>query len=323
MRFDNAEVILRDGVQYIQKNCGKYSETQNDIIRRNDKYYVPAKKYLELSGRYTEEKDGFIIADNELKVKNIFKERIYSQLKNMYASLAYTPVSGKTYYVSQSDKASDENDGSGIAPFRTISKAADIAKAGDTVIIDSGVYRETVVPKSNGIVGNPIIFRAADGADVTISALEEVPNNYTQENGLRVYNMENVLPQGRNMVFRYGDALAEGRYPNEDGGKTYDEVKKKLELSPLWPTSGNITIKDGNAYCEDAAEMPKDYFAGATIVSHNFRGYVLSTSKVTGSENGNIYLGDKSTNWWWDEPGNENDYAYLTGFKNSVDAPAK
>ena len=323
LRFANSEVLLKNGVQYRQINCGEYTETQKDIIKRNNRYYVPITKYLELSGRYVEERNGYIVADDELKVEKIFDDKNYSQLKELYKNLEYTQISGKTYYVSQSGNASDENDGSKTAPFNTISKAASVAVAGDTVIIDSGVYRETVKPKSNGTAGNPIIFRSAEGANVVISALDNIPSTFNSEDGLRVYDVEDILPQGRNMVFRNGGALAEGRYPNKDGGKTYDEVKKKLELSPLWPTSGNIIIKDGNAYCKDIADLPEDYFEGATLVSHNSKGWALSTAKVTGSENGNIYLGDKSTKWWWDEQGNENDYAYLTGFKNSIDVPGE
>lgn len=323
LRFDNVEVVLKDNKEYIQKNYGKYIEIAKDAVKQNGRFYVPLKKYLELSGRYVIEKDGFIIADNELKVKNILIDRNYSQLSSIYEELIYEPINGNIYYVSQDERASDTNDGSANAPFRTISKAAETAQAGDTVIIDSGTYREEVIPKSNGTNGNPITFRAAKGAEVTISALEQAPEDYAEENRLRVYSIENMLPQGRNMVFLNGEAIAEGRYPNEDSGKTYDSVKKKLDLSPLWPTSGNITINEGNAFCENAKELSDGFFAGATLVSHNSSGYVISTAKVTDSANGNIYLGDKTVNWWWDNQLNENDYAYITGFKNSVDMPGE
>lgn len=46
----------------------------------------------------------------------------------------------KEYYVSI--YGNDENTGSSDRPFRTISKAAQIAEAGDTITVREGVYRE-------------------------------------------------------------------------------------------------------------------------------------------------------------------------------------
>ena len=47
-------------------------------------------------------------------------------------------------------QASDENPGTAERPFRTISKAAQIVKSGDTVIIKAGVYRESVRLERSG-----------------------------------------------------------------------------------------------------------------------------------------------------------------------------
>ena len=46
----------------------------------------------------------------------------------------------------QSPAASDENDGSAVAPFRTINRAAREAVPGTKVLIHAGVYRECVRP---------------------------------------------------------------------------------------------------------------------------------------------------------------------------------
>ncbi|MCX7827183.1 MAG: hypothetical protein N2689_16760, partial [Verrucomicrobiae bacterium] len=50
--------------------------------------------------------------------------------------------------------------------WRTISRAADAARAGDTVLIHGGTYEETVVVRSSGDEGAPITFRAAPGETV-------------------------------------------------------------------------------------------------------------------------------------------------------------
>ncbi len=47
-------------------------------------------------------------------------------------------------------KASDSNDGSTAAPFKTINAAAQVAVSGDTVLVHPGVYREHIAPGATG-----------------------------------------------------------------------------------------------------------------------------------------------------------------------------
>ena len=61
-----------------------------------------------------------------------------------------------TYYVSTT--GNDSNTGTEAAPWKTIAKAATAAAAGDTVIINSGTYDETVTFSKSGAAGNPITF---------------------------------------------------------------------------------------------------------------------------------------------------------------------
>lgn len=69
---------------------------------------------------------------------------------------------GKTYYVAPN--GSDRNDGSQNAPFRTIQKAADVVRPGDTVYVLAGEYQERVVIKTSGTPGNPIVFEGERGS---------------------------------------------------------------------------------------------------------------------------------------------------------------
>ncbi len=59
--------------------------------------------------------------------------------------------------------------GSASAPFCTIAAAAAVAKAGDTVLVRSGTYREEVKPKFSGTPGSVIAYSPAAGASVTVS----------------------------------------------------------------------------------------------------------------------------------------------------------
>src|ERR1700730_14243971 len=56
--------------------------------------------------------------------------------------------------------------------FRTIQETAKIFKPGDTVLIHSGVYRETVVVEKNGTAKKPIRFEAAPSAKVVVTGLD-------------------------------------------------------------------------------------------------------------------------------------------------------
>jgi hypothetical protein len=70
---------------------------------------------------------------------------------------------------------SDDGDGSSGDPFRTVSAAAASARPGDVVTVHAGTYRERVDPPRGGDSDDRrIVYRAADGADVTLKGSERV-----------------------------------------------------------------------------------------------------------------------------------------------------
>lgn len=74
-----------------------------------------------------------------------------------------------------SPSGSNMNDGSKESPYRTISKAAYVALAGDSVIIHEGTYRERVSPANGGISpASRITYIAAPGEKVYLKGSEEV-----------------------------------------------------------------------------------------------------------------------------------------------------
>ena len=70
-------------------------------------------------------------------------------------------VNNFTLYVSA--KGDDKNPGSNELPFRTIQKAADVAKPGDRILIKEGIYQEFVTIKNSGYIDNRIIFEGERG----------------------------------------------------------------------------------------------------------------------------------------------------------------
>ncbi|BAY76090.1 parallel beta-helix repeat-containing protein [Nostoc linckia NIES-25] len=72
-------------------------------------------------------------------IKNVSQKPVEQQAIAPNPQLISTKTAGKTYYVS--GKGNDKNNGlSTSSPFRTIQKAANLTKPGDTVLVMNGVY---------------------------------------------------------------------------------------------------------------------------------------------------------------------------------------
>ena len=68
---------------------------------------------------------------------------------------------------------SDSADGGTATPLHTISRAAELAQPGDTVLVRAGVYRERVAPPRGGEPGKPITYRGETLGSVFIRGSEE------------------------------------------------------------------------------------------------------------------------------------------------------
>ncbi len=89
--------------------------------------------------------------------------------------LKFTPTiketTTRTWIVSP--EGNDKNEGNKEKPFRTISHAAQIAQAGDTVLVRPGIYRERVAPPRSGEPGKPITYRTEELGNVFIRGSEK------------------------------------------------------------------------------------------------------------------------------------------------------
>ena len=77
---------------------------------------------------------------------------------------------GNTYHVDA--QALRGGDGSAEKPFRTIQEAAQIARAGDEVIVAPGIYREKVTPVRKGKKNSPIVYRSETVRGAVITGAE-------------------------------------------------------------------------------------------------------------------------------------------------------
>ena len=91
-----------------------------------------------------------------------------------FSVCTFAVISAQEIHVDkQHPRASDDNPGNPDAPLLTIQRGAEMARAGDAVVVHGGTYREHVYPVRSGKnADNMITFKAADNEEVIISCSE-------------------------------------------------------------------------------------------------------------------------------------------------------
>jgi len=147
--------------------------------------------------------------------------------------LLAAPLSAATYFVDgEARSANDMNPGTEGAPWKTLARAGSALelKAGDEVMIRSGVYRETAAITVSGEPGRPIVFAAAPGARVVIKGSEIVKGRWTRlgEDG----GVTEPFPHALRRVWkiRLGDEFfADGRFAG-----AYADRSRRWVSQVLW-----------------------------------------------------------------------------------------
>jgi parallel beta-helix repeat protein len=108
--------------------------------------------------------------------------------------LCLSVANAAVYHVSAA--ANDQGEGTAASPWKTVQRAADAIKAGDTVIIHAGTYRERVQVKTSGAEAAPIIFAAAKGERPVLSGSEPLEGPW-KDHG---HGLFSCLPPGKREV---------------------------------------------------------------------------------------------------------------------------
>ncbi len=150
------------------------------------------------------------------------------------------------YYVDAAAMAG--GDGSENKPFNKIQLAADIAVAGDEVIVKPGIYRENVNPRNAGEEGKQIVYRSEKprGAHITgaevLSGWTKVEGSvYTARVSNKIfgdYNPYTTLVSGDWFIAYFiahtGDVYLNGKSMYEV--QSLEEVKKAAPSEAAWDT---------------------------------------------------------------------------------------
>ena len=325
IRKQNKELLYLNG-KFTFAVDGNFKDIDLEKTEINGKTFLPVRYIGELFDNYIYYKNGFVIGDYRSRARAV-AEGFYNEIEKEFADYVPLQTSAKTYYVSKAANASDENDGSYERPFSTIAKASEMAVAGDTVILREGEYKEVLIPKHDGTAASPITYKAADGEEVILSALEEITGFAEYKDDILLASVPWDLGLGRNQVFYKNKNLVEARYPNtpveEDGLFTFSNG---LRLDPLWITQGDIRVSAENtdvALSDTLLTEPDGYWNGAVFISAHGEGWTLCSAIVKNSTRGKLELRGLSTKWWFKAEGNYPNYGYLTCHENCIDLPGE
>lgn len=331
---------------YYQINDGERISIENPIVYKNGIAYLPVRYISEMFGETVLYKDNIAVIDTKYTAKSIIEdEKLFDYIKGLLDGFEKSENTGNVYYVSKNPNADDNNDGSEEYPFRTLKKAGETVKAGDTVIVGGGIYRETLKISNSGEKGNPITFKAKKGETPVISALDEIGGFVLSDNNSLAanakghvveVNLNETMGEGRNMVFYNEKPLSEGRHPNYDTAP-YASRRDPLNLSNLWPTQGNLLLRlrteEEKAAKSKIFEVLSDtdlfqddnYWAGGTFVGLVGAGWSVSTGKIKSSQSGKIFIDENKCGgtWFSDRNEEDDDFGYITNHIHTVDSPGE
>ena len=145
-------------------------------------------------------------------------------------------ASAADIYVAKNGNNSS-GDGSINNPYLTVQKAANEARAGDTIIIREGIYRERVIPPRGGTAGNYITYTSYPGETVSIRGSDIWTPNWKVSSGGAHYAVPNP-----NMF--NDDNYKQGFYKNPFEELIYDYPSGFLDY-----TCGMVFV-DGENYKE-------------------------------------------------------------------------
>jgi len=178
--------------------------------------------------------------------------------------------------------AAPGGDGSQARPFNTIQAAADIAVAGDEVLVMPGVYRENVSPKHGGTERNRIVYRSVEPRKAVITGAEPLKGWHNESGNVWSVRVSNAAFTERNpyttrisgdwfiadFVAHTGDVYMNGKSLYEV--TSLDAVRNPQPYPNSWDSEYSIHVW----YAEQDAQTDE------TVFYANFQGKDPNEEKV-------------------------------------------
>ncbi|MBL7041240.1 MAG: right-handed parallel beta-helix repeat-containing protein [Pirellulaceae bacterium] len=209
---------------------------------------------------------------------------------------------------------SDTDPGSREKPVRTLQRAADAIRPGDTCTVRGGTYREAVTIRHSGTAGKPIRFVAAEGESVILDGTDLVTGKWTRyKDAIYCATVDGPVEQ----VFVDGVMQIEARWPNMRFEEIWDRTK--------WARSDHGSRKD-LMICDAIAETGIDWTGAlATLnVGHQYKTWTRDvTEHSKGSSEFTYELNERLGDGRDDGPSWADDCFYLSGKLEALDAPTE
>jgi hypothetical protein len=229
-----------------------------------------------------------------------------------------------TYYVSTT--GSDSNTGTLTLPFRTIQKAANLMRAGDTCLIRAGTYRETVTPANSGVSGSPITFDAYPNERAIITGANVVSGFTFYQESIYKAAMPWSMGQGKDQVFADGVVQPEARFPNMPSPGLEYPVPL---LGSVWPPRGEFHVPVGTTDRVTSGllngQTPGMWSGGLYLGTH-YQSYQFHAADITGSASGSLTVMPINLGKWYNTEYTwlpEFGRGYISGVLPALDAPGE
>jgi hypothetical protein len=222
-------------------------------------------------------------------IKDRYMKKIQTTLITAMTLLLMCSASwAATYYV-DGRNGNDTNAGSQSAPWKTIGKANNILKAGDTVFIKKGTYKQTIRPNNSGSRGNYITYSRYSKDEVVITGVDAADlhdRSYVFIDGLKFLNVEHFVqlePNGQHNIIQNCHMEEGGQYRgiNLDKNANYNKILNNIIIGKCAPhdliviQSSNHNLIEGNVmyYGSHNAIRVHDVNDGSTgynIIRNNY-----------------------------------------------------
>jgi hypothetical protein len=238
------------------------------------------------------------------------------------ATLFWYPTAShaaSSYYVDATNGNDNTNDGESQRPWKTIGKASAVMQAGDTCVIRTGTYRETMRPMSSGASGAPITYRADVGATVILSGADVISGFSLDSGDIYRAPMGWDLGARKNQVFVDGRMMVEARWPNLpwDPDKGFDLLEGPFANATSMAGSTTVSIP--------TATQAEGFWTNATIWAEIGDRWTSQNATVTASSPGGVTISGKSNPWFPDSDAifGDQGFVYLTGVRAALDSPGE
>ncbi len=157
------------------------------------------------------------------------------------------PIGSRTIYVAPNGNDNSSDPTSIDTPLRTIQKAASIVKAGETILIRGGTYRETVTAQLAASKENPILIRPYKNEKVVVSGAELVKGPWKKEGTIYVTDLNDTFESSINQaeqLFVDGHMLHYARTPSTIPFEHFDP-DHKFQVSKVIETKNVPTGTEG------------------------------------------------------------------------------